>query len=87
MSDLKELLREEVEHAERNKDAAPSGGAKSSRPGRDRAKVLSVRPLNSICDSTPFDARGQHRGQDVGPATPLVQAVSGLRVRSAGNRP
>lgn len=43
MGDVKKLLREEAEHAEQNKDATPSGSAKVSRPGRDRAKVLSVR--------------------------------------------
>jgi hypothetical protein len=43
MSELEKLLREEAEHAEQNKDATPSGGAKIGRPGRDRAKVLSVR--------------------------------------------
>ena len=43
MSDLEKLLREEAEHAEQNKDATPSGDAKIGRPGRDRAKVLSVR--------------------------------------------
>lgn len=43
MSDLEKLLREEAEHAEQNKDATPSGDAKIGRPGRDRARVLSVR--------------------------------------------
>jgi len=43
MSDLEKLLREEAEHAEQNKDATPSSDAKIGRPGRDRAKVLSVR--------------------------------------------
>jgi len=43
MSDLEKLLREEAEHSEQNKDATPSGDAKIGRPGRDRAKVLSVR--------------------------------------------
>lgn len=46
MSDLKNLLREEAERSEQNKDAKPSADAKVSRPGRDRAKVLSVR-MNS----------------------------------------
>lgn len=43
MSDLNNLLREEAEYAEQNKDATPGVEAKVSRPGRDRAKVLSVR--------------------------------------------
>lgn len=43
MSDLERLLREEAENSEHNKDATPSGEAKIGRPGRDRAKVLSVR--------------------------------------------
>jgi hypothetical protein len=43
MSDLENLLREEAEHAEQNKDATPSSEAKIGRPGRDRSKVLSVR--------------------------------------------
>ena len=43
MSELEKLLREEAEHAEQNMDATPSAKAKIGRPGRDRAKVLSVR--------------------------------------------
>ena len=43
MSELEKLLREEAEHAEQHKDATPSGEAKIGRPGRDRARVLSVR--------------------------------------------
>ena len=43
MSDVKKLLRDEAEHAEQNKDAAPTSDTKVTRPGRERAKVLSVR--------------------------------------------
>ncbi len=43
MSDLKKLLRDEAEQAEQNKDATPGNEAKINRPGRDRAKILSVR--------------------------------------------
>lgn len=43
MSDPQELLREEAERSEQNKDMTPSADAQVSRPGRDRAKVLSVR--------------------------------------------
>ncbi|MGI9157795.1 MAG: hypothetical protein ACR2FG_14380 [Marmoricola sp.] len=43
MSDVNKLLREEAEHAEQHKDAAPSVSTRVSRPGHDRAKILSVR--------------------------------------------
>ncbi len=43
MSDVKKLLRDEAEHAEQNKDAAPTSDTKVTRPGHERAKVLSVR--------------------------------------------
>jgi len=43
MSEVKKLLRDEAEHAEQNKDAAPASDTKVTRPGRERAKVLSVR--------------------------------------------
>lgn len=43
MSDLKEFLQEEAEHAEQNKDAVPGTSTRIRRPNRDRSKVLSVR--------------------------------------------
>jgi hypothetical protein len=43
MSDVNKLLRDEAEHAEQNKDAAPTSDTTVTRPGRERAKVLSVR--------------------------------------------
>lgn len=43
MSDLGKLLAEEAEHAEETRHLGPPAGVKGTRPGRDRAKVLSVR--------------------------------------------
>jgi len=65
MSDLEKLLREEAEHAEENKDATPSSEAKIGRPGRDRAKVLSVR-LNAK-EYEQLTAKAELAG--VGPST------------------
>ncbi len=65
MSDLKKLLHEEAEHAEQNKDATPSSDAKIGRPGRDRAKVLSVR-LNAT-EYEELTAQAELAG--VGPST------------------
>lgn len=42
MSELDDLLRDEAEHAEQNKDAPPVPGTKVTR-GHDRARVLQVR--------------------------------------------
>jgi hypothetical protein len=42
MSEPANLLREEAERVEQNKDATPSGDAKIGRPGRNRVKVSSV---------------------------------------------
>ena len=65
MSDVKRLLREEAEHAEQHKDADPSESATISRPGRDRAKVLSVR-LNAD-EFEKLAARAEVAG--IGPST------------------
>ena len=65
MSDLEKLLRQEAQHSEQNKDAMPSGDAKIGRPGRDRAKVLSVR-LNAK-EYEQLAARAELAG--VGPST------------------
>ena len=43
MADISDVLRDEAEHAEQNKDAVPGDDSTITRPGRDRAKVLSVR--------------------------------------------
>jgi predicted DNA-binding protein len=65
MDDLSRLLREEAEHAEQNKDAIPGVDARVSRPGRDRAKVLSIR-LNAE-EHERLVARAEQSG--VGPST------------------
>ena len=65
MSDVKRLLREEAEHAEQNKDAEPTQSTTISRPGRDRAKVLSVR-LNAD-EYEKLAARAEVAG--IGPST------------------
>jgi hypothetical protein len=65
MSDLTNLLREEAERAEQNKDATPSADVKVSRPGGDRAKVLSVR-LNAE-EYEQLSTRAELAG--VGPST------------------
>jgi hypothetical protein len=65
MSDVKRLLRDEAEHAEQNKDASPTSDTKVTRPGRERAKVLSVR-LNAE-EYAQLAAQAEFAG--VGPST------------------
>jgi hypothetical protein len=65
VSDPSDLLREEAEHAEQNKDATPSDADTISRPGRARAKVLSVR-LNAE-EAERLAAQAELAG--VGPST------------------
>ena len=83
MSDLKKLLREEAEHAEQNKDATPSGGAKIGRPGRDRAKVLSVR-LNAK-EYEQLTAQAELAG--VGPSTLARSMILNVLNPSEGHAP
>lgn len=83
MSDLEKLLREEAEHAEENKDAVPSGETKISRPGRDRAKILSVR-LNAK-EYEQLTAQAELAG--VGPSTLARSIILGALNSSEGHAP
>jgi hypothetical protein len=83
MSELEKLLREEAEHAEHNKDATPSGDAKIGRPGRDRAKVLSVR-LNAK-EYEQLTAQAELAG--VGPSTLARSMILGALNPSEGHAP
>lgn len=83
MRDLEKLLREEAEHAEQNKDAAPSGDAKIGRPGRDRAKILSVR-LNAK-EYEQLTAQAELAG--VGPSTLARSMILRALNPSAGHAP
>jgi len=83
MSDLEKLLREEAEHAEQNKDATPGGDAKIGRPGRDRAKVLSVR-LNAT-EYGQLTAQAELAG--VGPSTLARSMILGALNPTEGHAP
>lgn len=83
MSDLEKLLREEAEHAEQNKDATPSSDAKIGRPGRDRAKVLSVR-LNAK-EYEALTAQAELAG--VGPSTLARSMILSVLNLSEGHAP
>ena len=83
MNDLEKLLREEAEHAEQNKDATPGGDAKIGRPGRDRAKVLSVR-LNTK-EYEQLAAQAELAG--VGPSTLARSMILNVLNASAGHAP
>jgi hypothetical protein len=83
MSDLEKLLREEAEHAEQNKDATPSSEAKIRRPGRDRAKVLSVR-LNAN-EYEQLTAKAELAG--VGPSTLARSMILSVLNPSEGHAP
>jgi len=83
MSDLQRLLREEAEHAEQNIDATPSGDATITRPGRDRAKVLSVR-LNAE-EYEQLATQAELAG--VGTSTLARSMILGAMNPSAGHAP
>jgi len=83
MSDLEKLLREEAEHAEQGKDARPSSQAKIGRPGRDRAKVLSMR-LNAK-EYEQLAAQAEMAG--VGPSTLARSMILNVLNRSEGHAP
>jgi hypothetical protein len=83
MRQREKLLREEAEHAEQNKDATPSGDAKIRRPGRDRAKVLSVR-LNAK-EYEQLTAQAELAG--VGPSTLARSMILGALNPSEGQAP
>src|SRR5665647_970511 len=83
MSDLEKLLREEAEHSEQNKDATPSGDAKIGRPGRDRAKVLSVR-LNAK-EYEQLAAQAELAG--IGPSTLARSIILNMLNPSEGHAP
>jgi len=83
MSELEKLLRQEAEHAEQNKDATPGGDTKIGRPGRDRAKVLSVR-LNAK-EYQQLTAQAELAG--VGPSTLARSVILGALNPSDGHAP
>jgi hypothetical protein len=83
MSDLEKLLREEAEHAEENKDATPSSETKIGRPGRDRAKVLSVR-LN-VKEYEQLAAQAELAG--IGPSTLARSIILNMLNPSEGHAP
>ena len=83
MSDLEKLLREEAEHAEQNKDATASSEAKTRRPGRDRAKVLSVR-LNAK-EYEQLAAQAELAG--IGPSTLARSIILNMLNPSEGHAP
>jgi hypothetical protein len=71
------------EHAEQNKDATPSIEAKIGRPGRDRAKVLSVR-LNAK-EYEKLTAQAELAG--VGPSTLARSMILDVLNPSEGRAP
>ena len=83
MSELEKLLRDEAENAEQNKDATLSGDAKVGRPGRDRAKILSVR-LNAK-EYEQLAAQAELAG--VGPSTLARSMILGALNPSEGHAP